>query len=395
MAKLTLTTLATLRTDAGLISVNSNFDDIEEAIENTLSRDGTSPNTMGASLDMDSNRILNLPAPVSQSEPARLADLQDISLVLEGSVEDAVEDALDTILPSGTIVGTSDTQVLTNKTIDGDLNTVQDLPYSAIKSTSRSGLDVKIITGTAGTSGNLASWNVDGDLVDGGSAPASIVTASSTTTFTNKTIDANGTGNAISNIETADLATASKTGADAKVVTGTAGATTTLGTWNVDGDLVDTTLLGLTTLTDPNADRIAFWDDSAGSFAWLAPIDSTIISTTNLQLASGTYTPTSSSLSNVDAATPTVTHYLRVGNSVTVAGSITIDATAGGLASFEITLPIASNLAATSDLGGVASQIGESARILGSVANDTAVFSWTAVSTASLVWTFTFTYRVL
>jgi len=31
----------------------------------------------------------------------------------------------------------------------------------------RSGIDVKLITGTAGTGGNLGEWNSDGDLVDG------------------------------------------------------------------------------------------------------------------------------------------------------------------------------------------------------------------------------------
>lgn len=34
--------------------------------------------------------------------------------------------------------------------------------------TSLSGSDDKIITGTPGTSGNIATWNVDGDIVDGG-----------------------------------------------------------------------------------------------------------------------------------------------------------------------------------------------------------------------------------
>lgn len=38
-----------------------------------------------------------------------------------------------TAVPAGTIVGTTDTQVLTGKTIDGDDNTVQDLPLTAIK----------------------------------------------------------------------------------------------------------------------------------------------------------------------------------------------------------------------------------------------------------------------
>jgi len=69
--------------------------------------------------------------------------------------------------PSGTIVGTTDTQTLSAKTIDGDVNTVQDLAYSSIKSTSRSGSDATLITGTKGTSGTLAEWNADGDLVEG------------------------------------------------------------------------------------------------------------------------------------------------------------------------------------------------------------------------------------
>ena len=67
----------------------------------------------------------------------------------------------------------------------------------------------------------------------------SAMTASSTDTLTNKTIDANGTGNSITNIETADLAAAAKTGSDTAVVTGTAGTNGDLAQWNGDGDLVD------------------------------------------------------------------------------------------------------------------------------------------------------------
>ena len=40
-------------------ALNSNFEDIETAIENTVSRDGTGPNQMEANLDMNSNEILN------------------------------------------------------------------------------------------------------------------------------------------------------------------------------------------------------------------------------------------------------------------------------------------------------------------------------------------------
>lgn len=58
MAKLTLTNIT-----SGYVSttaVNANNDLIEAALENTLSRDGTGPNTMNANLDMNGFTILNL-----------------------------------------------------------------------------------------------------------------------------------------------------------------------------------------------------------------------------------------------------------------------------------------------------------------------------------------------
>ena len=78
---------------------------------------------------------------------------------------------------------------LKNKSIDGDDNTVTDLAYSAIKSTSRSGSDATLITGTKGTSADLAVWNADGDLVDGPTPPSgTIVGISDTQTLTNKRV---------------------------------------------------------------------------------------------------------------------------------------------------------------------------------------------------------------
>jgi hypothetical protein len=57
---------------------NSNADKIEEAFQNTLSRDGSSPNFMEANLDMNSNRIINLGAPVNASDAVRLQDVIDL-----------------------------------------------------------------------------------------------------------------------------------------------------------------------------------------------------------------------------------------------------------------------------------------------------------------------------
>jgi hypothetical protein len=42
--------------------------------------------------------------------------------------------------------------------------------------------------------------------------------------------------------------------------------------------------LGIESLADPNADRIAFWDDSAGAFKWLVPSSGISITTTNLNV---------------------------------------------------------------------------------------------------------------
>lgn len=56
--------------------MNGNFAAIQAAIEKTLSRDGTVPNAMQSNLDMNANRILNLPVPVSPTEPARHGDIQ-------------------------------------------------------------------------------------------------------------------------------------------------------------------------------------------------------------------------------------------------------------------------------------------------------------------------------
>jgi hypothetical protein len=79
---LTLSDVTTFQNDNTAVAiVNDNSAAIVTAMENTLSRDGTTPNQMGANLDMNSNRIINLPIPINASEPLRLADLAQ----LEGS----------------------------------------------------------------------------------------------------------------------------------------------------------------------------------------------------------------------------------------------------------------------------------------------------------------------
>jgi len=80
MTKLTLNDVSSFQNDSSAVNtVNNNSDAIVAAVENTLSRDGTSPNTMGATLDMNSNRIVNLPLPISATEPLRVADADTLN----------------------------------------------------------------------------------------------------------------------------------------------------------------------------------------------------------------------------------------------------------------------------------------------------------------------------
>lgn len=91
-------------------------------------------------------------------------------------------------------------------------------------------------------------------------------------------------------------------------------------------DTVSLSHLGLENLTDPNADRIFFWDDSAGSSQWLevSTASGINISGTTLQLGS----IPNSSLAN-SSVTYTAGAGLTGGGTVALGGSATLDVGAG------------------------------------------------------------------
>lgn len=92
MAKLTLNDIT-----GGYLSTatyNDNNTLLETALENTLSRDGTSPNMMSADMDLNSNRVTNLTDGVNNQDAVSVYQLTQAQLgVVPSAVNISVTDA--------------------------------------------------------------------------------------------------------------------------------------------------------------------------------------------------------------------------------------------------------------------------------------------------------------
>jgi hypothetical protein len=86
MPKITLNTIGSRY--GSIDALNANFNAIEDAFENTLSRDGEGPNFLEATVDANNNRIINLPDPVTNTEPATKG-------WVEGRPNDAAQSAVE------------------------------------------------------------------------------------------------------------------------------------------------------------------------------------------------------------------------------------------------------------------------------------------------------------
>lgn len=126
-------------------------------------------------------------------------------------------------------------------------------------------------------------------------------------------------------------------------------------------------------------------DSSAAAPEWYTP--------------EGTYTPTLTNGTNVGASTAAVCLYVRIGNFVMVWGQVDIDPTSGGNTTtiLGISLPVASNLGAITDLSGVSSQQNQQrpGSIDADTANDRATLTFQANDTTNRTHTFSFGYRVI
>ena len=98
MAKVVLNTIASRY--GSIDALNANFSAIEDAFQNTLSRDGSGPNALEANLDAGFFRIINLPVPVGTSDAATKAYVDEVTSILSDYVEqiDVVADNIDAVI---------------------------------------------------------------------------------------------------------------------------------------------------------------------------------------------------------------------------------------------------------------------------------------------------------
>lgn len=130
--------------------------------------------------------------------------------------------------------------------------------------------------------------------------------------------------------------------------------------------------------------------------------DSTVI-TSVIGETNGTYTPTVTSVANLTGTPSATAQFIRVGNTVTVSGTITgIQGTAAAdtSTSLRMSLPLPSNIATVADAGGagafytVASR-GNACAIYADTTNKQALFNWASKTTSgSQAMSFSFTYRI-
>lgn len=155
----------------------------------------------------------------------------------------------------------------------------------------------------------------------------------------------------------------------------------------------------LTDLVTRSHDALQSVQGGSGSEHYhLTAAQHTIVGT----LASGSYTPTVTTVANLSAASASSAQYMRVGNVVTVSGSLSLTITSSATTTtFRFTLPIASNITIASDVAGVCSVTttaisdGSVFPLSGDTTNDAASASFLPSFSGATTWYYTFTYEVI
>lgn len=192
MAKLTLNDVTNLNNQTSSQStINGNSRSIETALENTLSRDGTSPNQLNTDIDMNNFRLLNNPAPIQPSHLVRKSELDALIPDINGATEEALGDIENARVSSVASVNSASSAALAS--IQADKNaaaasaaaaaasaTASDDSASAASGSANSATDSKNAAATSATSASSsASASAASAAASLASANAAAISASS------------------------------------------------------------------------------------------------------------------------------------------------------------------------------------------------------------------------
>lgn len=126
------------------------------------------------------------------------------------------------------------------------------------------------------------------------------------------------------------------------------------------------------------------YDTSSGKIGWFTP--------------SGAYTPTITGSNNYSGSSDSKAMWMRLGNIVTVSGSVVIDPTAAGLVIFDISLPVASDFTGVQDVAGTGGfedyQINGSNAIIANATDNRAQVEVSASSGSASFYFYTFKYEI-
>ena len=180
MAKVTLDDLTSLANETSVIAtINENNDLVTTAIDNSLSRYGTSPNAMEADLDMNGNNLLNLPAPSTETEPVRVADMAEYIEQINGTstlLPGAVAGDIDKIprVASAGLLGYSNIGIDTSNNLRPETTDIGALGTSSLMWSDlflASGSVINFNNGDVTVTHSSNKLDIDGGVVDFGSTP--------------------------------------------------------------------------------------------------------------------------------------------------------------------------------------------------------------------------------